>query len=472
MERVAELVRLRRLVTLAALTGTLDPVTAERIALEPGEQVVEDLLADLAGAARRQLQALTVAGQVAGLLEPSSERVERVERADGVVAHQVARLAAVDAGEVTRAVDVGEGILHALHGVEAIELGEGPVKVQRRVAAEPDAIPEAARQEEVEVRGKLREVEQEPVVAQECLHHRFELGPLLGAHRAQERLHRGHPIRELVEDVVERARAREEPAVPGEELRDIRVAATDPLAHEGVEIADHLAMRLEVLGRHRADRIAHPADELVEDLLAEALDEGLEPLARGGLEEVVLAQVADPFADVRRQGIEALEATGRHVTEHAPKVRVRGGVRRLARALQPVLDAGPLLLHDLRELASDVAEHVAQVVPLAQLLASARQPVHELLETGQVRAGRVVRPPAALHQPPERLGQVAFGHDVVGQGRHDLVGIEVGQLLAPVPARVPRAPGQRRILGSVAAPVRREATAEVPRIRGVGRHRR
>ena len=36
------------------------------------------------------------------------------------------------------------------------------------------------------------------------------------------------------------------------------------------------------------------------------------------------------------------------------------------------------------------------------------------------------RAPAALHQPAERLGQVALGHHVVGERIEDLVGLEVG----------------------------------------------
>ena len=50
VERVAELVRLGRLVALPSPAAAIDAVTTERVALEPREQVVEDLLADLAAA--------------------------------------------------------------------------------------------------------------------------------------------------------------------------------------------------------------------------------------------------------------------------------------------------------------------------------------------------------------------------------------------------------------------------------------
>ena len=68
---------------------------------------------------------------------------------------------------------------------------------------------------------------------------------------------------------------------------------------------------------------------------------------------------------------------------------------------------------DVLELAPDVPEHVTEVVPLAQLLASARQPLHQVLEPSHVQARRVAASPATFHQPPKRLAEIAFGHHVV-----------------------------------------------------------
>ena len=81
-------------------------MAAERVPAEPREQVVEDLLADPPGPPRRQLQAVAVARQVAGLLEPAGEVVERVEVAHRVVAEQVADVAPVDRRQVARGADV------------------------------------------------------------------------------------------------------------------------------------------------------------------------------------------------------------------------------------------------------------------------------------------------------------------------------------------------------------------------------
>ena len=87
---------------LPATPGPVDPVGTERVALEASEQVVEDLLADPPAAPRRELHPFAVAGQVAGLLQPAGEVVERLEIAQAVVAEQVTDLVAVDGGQVGR----------------------------------------------------------------------------------------------------------------------------------------------------------------------------------------------------------------------------------------------------------------------------------------------------------------------------------------------------------------------------------
>ena len=84
---------------------------------------------------------------------------------------------------------------------------------ERLLAAEVVALAEAVGHQLVHVRGEPGEVPAQPVVAEQRVHHRLELGPLLGRHRAQQRLHRGHPLGQLLDDVVERPGAGEEAAV-------------------------------------------------------------------------------------------------------------------------------------------------------------------------------------------------------------------------------------------------------------------
>jgi len=63
VERVAELVRLGGVLALPAASAAVDPMAAERVARQPGEQVVEDLLADPPAAPRRELEPLAAARQ-------------------------------------------------------------------------------------------------------------------------------------------------------------------------------------------------------------------------------------------------------------------------------------------------------------------------------------------------------------------------------------------------------------------------
>ena len=63
---------------------------------------------------------------------------------------------------------------------------------------------------------------------------------------------------------------------------------------------------------------------------------------------------------------------------------------------------------------------------------------------GRGRVGSL-GPPAALHQPAERLAEVALGHDVVGERVEDLVGVEGRDRLRAVPARVSGGPSEERI---------------------------
>ena len=336
--------------------------------------------------ARRELQPLAVAGQVAGLLEPAGEVVERLEIAQAVVAEQVADLVAIDGRQVGRRLDVRQLVRQPVHRLEPGDLAEGALEPERLVATERHPVAEAAGQQQVQVRGQLGEVDQQPVVAQERLHHRCELGALLRAHRAHQRLHGRHPLGELVDDVVERPGAREEPAVLGQELRRVRVPAADPLADELVEVAHHLAVRGQVLGRHRLDRLGHAGHELVEHLALEPLDELVEALARVRLEEVVVLQPADPLADVGRQAVELVEPLGRR-----RRAACRAGPRRPSPAFEASSSRrstpGPLLGDDLVELAPDVAEDVVEPVPLEHLLALPLEALHQVAQAGHVAAG-------------------------------------------------------------------------------------
>ncbi len=108
MERITELIRLARLFALAATPGSLDPVSTKGVALESSEQVAEHLLADAPAPARGQREVFVVARQVAGLLEPPSKRIERIQVTHRIGAKEVAHLVPIDRGEIVRAIDVSQ----------------------------------------------------------------------------------------------------------------------------------------------------------------------------------------------------------------------------------------------------------------------------------------------------------------------------------------------------------------------------
>ena len=259
VERVAELVRLGRLVALPSPPAAVDPVPAERVALEPREQVVEHLLADPAAAARRQLQALAVARQVARLLEPAGQVVERVEVAHGLVAEQVADLVAVDARRDRRAPRRRRARPRARSiACEPRDLGERALEPERLVAAERHPLAEPAGQQQVEVRGELGEVDH--AAGRRAAARPSSTGARPAARASSSAGATASPPSAAASWSMMSSKVRapgKNRAVLGEELGSVRVAAPDPLADELVEVADHLAVGREVLRRHRPDRLGH-----------------------------------------------------------------------------------------------------------------------------------------------------------------------------------------------------------------------
>ena len=219
----------------------------------------------------------------------------------------------------------------------------------------------------------------------------------------------------------------------------------------------------------RIERIASdmPGHVLVEHLPAEPLDELVEPVARIRLEEVVVLEAADPLADVAGSAVELVEPL-------APPRRAasRGGQASAPSASSR--DASSSRRSTPARSSATISSSSRRMSPRtspspyrsSSLLAPPLQAVHQVAQAREVAARRVARPPAALHQAAERLGEVALGHHVVGERVQDLVGIEVRRPAGAVPAGVPGAARQgRAVRGAVA-----EAGREVARVRRVGGH--
>ena len=357
------------------------------------------------------------------------------------------------------AADALEVGLQPVERLEPAELLQRGLEPQRLVAAEPHAVAQPVGQQLVEVRGQLGEVPAQAVVAQQRVDRVLELGPLLRGQRAQQRLHRGHPVRQLVDDVVERLRAREELAVLGEELVDVRAArlvARQPLREELVEVADHLALRREVLGLHALHRVGQALAQPVEHRAPEAVDQGLEALARVLVDEVVVLEPADPRADVGRERVEACRAASRRSRAASARGRGRapgsGRRRREPRRRRPPSAAAWLAASASASSRRWTPARSSSTISSSSLRTSASgsdsAPCRRSSSRRSRRRSRRSRRPGrsprdgslpaqpALHQPPQRLRDVAVLEHVVGERVDDLVGRQVGQVLRAVPAPV------------------------------------
>ena len=158
LERVAELERLGGLLAVAAAAGPLQAVAAERVAPQPGEQVVEHLLADPPAAARRQLHAVAVAIEVAGGLErvARSSSASRSRAASGPRRSRTSErsISPMSPGPV----DAFEVALEAVQRLELAELVQRRFEAQRLVSAEAHPVPQPVGEQLVEVRRELGEV--------------------------------------------------------------------------------------------------------------------------------------------------------------------------------------------------------------------------------------------------------------------------------------------------------------------------
>ena len=217
-------------------------------------------------------------------------------------------------------------------------------------------------------------------------------------------------------DVVERLGAREEPAVPRQEPVDVllrRLLARDPLLEQVVEVAHHLALGSQVLGRHALDGVGQAPREPVQHRRPQPVDQRVEPLPRLGIEEVVVLERPHPRPDVRRQRVEPVEPLRGDAPEHPLELRVGravGAALAGLRLVEPPLHAGPLLGHDLVQLLADLGQRVGQPALLQHLAPALAQPVHEVAQPAQVAPARARRSgaragAAAAAPPPRRLAR-------------------------------------------------------------------
>ena len=180
------------------------------------------------------------------------------------------------------------------------------------------------------------------------------------------------------------------------------------------------------------------------------------------VDEVVVLERADPGADVGRQRVERVELRA----AISRSIRSRSGSSPAPPSdcglgVEPPLDARPLRLDDLVQLPADVGERVGELALLEELLPAVAQPVEEVAQAAEVAARRVPGAQAALHQPAQGLADVAVLEHIVRERVDDLVGGQVGQVLAAVPAPVLRGGRQCRV-------ARRGVPVRAGEVAGVG----
>ncbi len=198
------------------------------------------------------------------------------------------------------------------------------------------------------------------------------------------------------------------------------------------------------MGAHVAERLLHVREERLEHLLLQPLQQLPEQPVRVGVHELVALQPLDARGGRLRQLVERLPVLGRGLLH---RLAERFGGLTLLGALpgvgHPPLDALALRLQDVVELLLDVVEDRGEIVAVELLLALSPQAVEQVLEPRHVGPVRVLRAP--LEEAPERAPRIAVRQEVVGHRLEELIGVEVVEPLAAVPARVPAQGRHRRL---------------------------
>ena len=142
-------------------------------------------------------------------------------------------------------------------------------------------VPARLREEAAEVLAELVHLPAQVHVLEQLLGEALQLRPLLGRHRVEHRLHRCHALRHDLEQLVEGLGVLgEEVAEALHEALEVGLLAPFSLLEHLVELVEHVLHALHLLGVEVAHRAGHLVEVALRELLAELLDQLLEPLAR------------------------------------------------------------------------------------------------------------------------------------------------------------------------------------------------
>ncbi len=151
---------------------------------------------------------------------------------------------------------------------------------QRVLPAEVVApVPAHLREQAAQMLAELVDLPPQVHVFEQLLGQPLQLRALLGRHRVEHRLHRRHALRHDLEQLVEGLRVLgEEVAVALHEALEVGLLTSLSLGEHLVELGEHVLHPLHLRGVDVAHRAGHLVEVALRELLAQLVEQLLEPL--------------------------------------------------------------------------------------------------------------------------------------------------------------------------------------------------
>ncbi|CAI8046942.1 hypothetical protein GBAR_LOCUS25957 [Geodia barretti] len=264
-----------------------------------------------------------------------------------------------------------------------------------------------------------------------------------GRHALQHRLHLRQLLLQHLHQLVEALRrvVAEHLAPFVHESVEVRLAALQPVPHHLVDVPHHLPCGFHVLGRHVLDLLLHLLAHVLRHLALQHIQQFLELLLRLRIHEVVLHELLELTPHALRQVVQLVQVSVGPLLQQVEQrlllllLVLRCPVHLLTRLVQPVLDAATLGVDNFLQPLLQVVHHRVHVVLLHLLTAPFLQLLHKLPHPRHLLAIPVLHP--LPEQVPQRLHDVAVVQDILRQHVHQLVGIDIEDVLGSVPLGVP-----------------------------------
>ena len=248
------------------------------------EEVLERPLADSPQPFRRELEPTLPLLDETGLLESSRQPLQLFQGRGSLLAQEVPDAIEVDLRERSRLRGSRQHSLELVELAQALEHVSSLGQAHALATAEGHPpIPLLARKGRPQVSRQTVDLPGKVHVAQKLVHQLLQLRPLARRHRREHRRGGRHPSSKLFEELVEVLRiTREQVAVLLHELLETRVQrfSRRALFHHRVQGVEGVADALALGGADCGRRAGHLVEVGLHGLLAQALQELLEALAR------------------------------------------------------------------------------------------------------------------------------------------------------------------------------------------------